>query len=103
MGALALPTPWLARRFGRDRVILTALVVLFGSILVRAFAGSVGQLLASTFGVGAGIAIAGALGGFIKARFPTRAALFMGLYATSLSLDSTVSAALTGPVATSGG
>jgi CP family cyanate transporter-like MFS transporter len=104
MGALALPTPWLARRFGRDRVILTALVVLFGSILVRAFAGSVGQLLASTFGVGAGIAIAGALvGGFIKARFPTRAALFMGLYATSLSLGSTVSAALTGPVATYGG
>jgi CP family cyanate transporter-like MFS transporter len=59
------------------------------------------ELLAATAGVGAGIAVAGALvGGFIKARFPTRAALFMGLYATSLSLGSTVSAALTGPVAT---
>jgi CP family cyanate transporter-like MFS transporter len=104
MGALALPTLWLARRFGRDRVILAALAVLFGSILLRAFSGTVVQLLASTVGVGSGIAIAGALvGGFIKARFPTRAALFMGLYATSLSLGSTISAALTGPVATSGG
>jgi CP family cyanate transporter-like MFS transporter len=28
MGLLALPTPWLARRFGRDRVILAALAVL---------------------------------------------------------------------------
>jgi CP family cyanate transporter-like MFS transporter len=101
MGALALPTPWLARRFGRDSVILVALFVLFASTVLRAFSTTTSELLAATAGVGAGIAIAGALvGGFIKARFPTRAALFMGVYATSLSLGSTVSAALTGPVAT---
>jgi CP family cyanate transporter-like MFS transporter len=98
MGALALPTPWLARRFGRDAVILTALFVLFASTVLRAFSTTPSQLLIATGGVGAGIAIAGALvGGFIKARFPTRAALFMGLYATCLSFGSTISAALTGP------
>jgi CP family cyanate transporter-like MFS transporter len=101
MGALALPTPWLAQRYGRDPVILTALFLLFGSTIVRAFATTTIELLAATAGVGAGIAVAGALiGGFIKARFSTKAALVMGLYATSLSLGSTISAAVTGPVAT---
>jgi CP family cyanate transporter-like MFS transporter len=31
MGLLALPAPWLTRRFGRDRVILIALAVLTGA------------------------------------------------------------------------
>ena len=48
MGLLALPTPWLARRFGRDRVILAALFVLFAATLGRAFAGSVVQILLLT-------------------------------------------------------
>ena len=48
MGLLALPTPWLARRFGRDRVILAALFVLFAATLGRAFAGSVAQILLLT-------------------------------------------------------
>jgi MFS transporter, CP family, cyanate transporter len=105
MGALALPTPWLARRLGRDPVVLTALALLFCSMLARAFAASTWQLLACTVGVGAGIAVTGALlAGFIKARFPNRAAVMMGIYATALSLGSTISAAVTGPVAqTSGG
>ena len=48
MGLLALPAPWLARRFGRDRVILAALFVLFAATLGRAFAGSVTQILLLT-------------------------------------------------------
>jgi len=48
MGLLALPAPWLARRFGRDRVILAALFVLFAVTLGRAFAGSVTQILLLT-------------------------------------------------------
>jgi CP family cyanate transporter-like MFS transporter len=105
MGALALPTPWLARRLGRDRVILGALALLFAATLGRAFAPSTAWLLLATAGVGAGIAVAGALiAGFIKASFPARAAFAMGIYATALSLGSTVSAAITGPIAaTTGG
>lgn len=100
MGLLALPTPWLARRIGRDPVLLAALSLLCLSIAMRAFATGPFSLLISTAGVGIGIAIAGAMiAGFIKARFPTKAALLMGIYATALSFGSTVSAAVTGPVA----
>lgn len=57
-------------------------------------------LLLATAGVGAGIAIVGTLmGGFIKAKFPTKAAMLMGIYATALSLGSTVSAGATGSIA----
>ncbi|WP_208453876.1 CynX/NimT family MFS transporter [Burkholderia gladioli] len=99
MGLLALPTPWLARRFGRDRAILAALIVLFAATLGRAFAGSIAQLLLSTAGVGAGLAVAGALvGGFIKAAYPARVALVMGVYAAALSFGSAVSAAASSPL-----
>ncbi|GLK66989.1 CynX/NimT family MFS transporter [Hansschlegelia plantiphila] len=100
MGLLALPTPWLARRFGRDRVILGALALLCASIVIRAFAAGPFTLLGATIGVGAGIAVVGALiAGFVKARFPAKAAMMMGIYATALSLGSTLAAAATGPVA----
>jgi MFS transporter, CP family, cyanate transporter len=101
MGLFALPTPWLARRFGRDAVLLFALVLLSASTLGRAYTGTTFSLLASTAGVGIGIAMAGTLiAGFIKARFASQAAFLMGIYATALSVGSTVAAALTGPVAT---
>jgi CP family cyanate transporter-like MFS transporter len=100
MGLMALPTPWLARRFGRDRVILVALAVLLAATGLRAFAGSIGTLFLTTVGVGAGIAVAGALlAGFVKASYPKQAALLMSIYATALALGSTVAAAITGPVA----
>lgn len=100
MGLMALPTPWLARRFGRDRVILMALAVLFIATGLRAFAGSIATLFLTTVGIGAGIAVAGALlAGFVKASFPRQAALLMSIYATALALGSSVAAAVTGPVA----
>ncbi|UXH79086.1 MFS transporter [Roseateles amylovorans] len=100
MGLLAIPTPWMARRFGRNRVILVALAVLGLATLLRAFSTSAVVLLFATAGVGAGIAVAGALiSGFVKAHHPGRVSLLMGLYAASLGLGSTVAAALTGPVA----
>jgi CP family cyanate transporter-like MFS transporter len=104
MGVLALPTPWLARRFGRDRVILVALTVLGLATLLRAFVGTTALLLVTTGGVGAGIAISGALiSGFVKARFPRHVSFLMGLYAMSLGLGSTLAAAVTGPLAAHGG
>jgi MFS transporter, CP family, cyanate transporter len=104
MGLLALPTPWLARRFGRGNVLLFALVLLCLATAGRAFVDSTSALLVTTVGVGAGIAIAGSLfGGLIKSKFPTRAAMVMGIYATALSFGSTVSAAVTGLVAKTDG
>lgn len=97
MGLLALPAPWLARRFGRDRVIVVALAVLAGATLMRAAVGSTALLFVTTAGIGAGIAIAGALiAGFIKASYPKQVAILMSIYATALALGSTVSAAVTG-------
>ena len=99
MGALALPTPWLARRFGRDRVVLAALVLLLLATGGRILSGSVAALLFSTVGIGAGIAIAGALiGGFIKQVFPDRTAFVMGLFAAALALGATLAAGISGPL-----
>jgi CP family cyanate transporter-like MFS transporter len=100
MGLMALPTPWLARKFGRDRVILAALAVLLAATGLRAIAGSIGVLFLTTVGIGAGIAVAGALlAGFVKGNYPKQAALLMSLYATALALGSTIAAAASGPVA----
>jgi CP family cyanate transporter-like MFS transporter len=100
MGLLALPTPWLARRFGRSGVLVASLVLLFVSMVGRALAPNVSVLLLTTAGVGAGIAISGTLfAGLIKARFPTKVAMMMSIYATAISFGSTVSAAATGPIA----
>ena len=97
MGALALPTPWLVRRFGVNKVLMLALGLLSVSIGMRAYAGNGAILITATVGVGAGIAIAGAMfAGIVKASFANRAALMIGIYATALSLGSTLSAGLTG-------
>jgi CP family cyanate transporter-like MFS transporter len=97
MGLLALPTPWLVRRFGRDRLVIAALGLLALATAARAVTGSTAGLFAATAGIGAGIAIAGALvPGFVKAGFPGRVALMMGVYALALSIGSTFAAATTG-------
>ncbi|WP_339648264.1 CynX/NimT family MFS transporter [Halopseudomonas pelagia] len=99
MGLLAIPAPWLASRFGRDRVILIALLILAAATGLRTIAGSIVQLFIATAGVGAGIAIAGTLfSSYVKARFPNRVATFMGLYATAIALGSTLAASSTGPL-----
>ncbi|WP_222105845.1 CynX/NimT family MFS transporter [Paraburkholderia sp. BCC1886] len=100
MGLLAILTPRIARRFGREPAILAALLLLCISIAGRAFSTSVFGLFVSTAGVGVGIAVAGTLmASFIKARFASHAAVVMGVYATALSFGSTASAGFTGPAA----
>lgn len=104
MGLLALPAPRLEARFGRDRVIIGALAVLVVATFARSFADSVPVLFLATAGIGAGIAVAGVLiASFVKATFPGQAAIFMSLYATSLALGSTLSAAATGPISSAAG
>jgi CP family cyanate transporter-like MFS transporter len=100
MGLLALPAPWLARRFGRNGVLVASLVLLFVSMMARSFVSDVATLLLTTAGVGAGIAITGTLfAGIIKARFPTKVAMMMSIYATALAGSTTISAAATGAIA----
>lgn len=102
MGLLALPAPLLARRCGRNPIVLASLSLLLVSMWLRAFASTEVSLLIATAGVGAGIAVTGSLlAGFIKENFPKHAAIATGTYATSLSLGSTAAAAAaaTGPLA----
>lgn len=100
MGLLAFPSPWLAHRFGRDRVILAALSILMVATGLRAFAVTSLQLILATVGIGTGIAVVGALiPGFVKQSHPRRAATLMGVYAMSLGLGSTVAAAFAHPLA----
>jgi CP family cyanate transporter-like MFS transporter len=104
MGLLALPSAWLATRFGRSEVLLVSLIALFGSMAARTFVSNFAGLVLTTAGVGAGIAVAGTLfGGLIKSRFPANVAMMMSIYVMSLSLSSAVSAAATGPIAALGG
>lgn len=104
MGVLALPTPWLVRKFGANKVLMTALAILTVCMLARAWAIGVGMLFVATTGVGVGIAVAGAMfAGIVKASFARRAALIMGIYAMALSLGSTLSALLTGWMVQSAG
>ncbi|WP_390264728.1 CynX/NimT family MFS transporter [Halodurantibacterium flavum] len=99
MGLLALPAPLLAHRFGRNRMIIAAMILITLATAARALSGTSLVLFLTTAGVGMGIAVAGALiGGFVKSNYPRQAALFMGLYAMSLGLGATISAALTGPL-----
>lgn len=104
MGLLALPAPWLVRRYGLDRVVISALVILAFATAARAFVSSWSLLLVTTAGVGAGISLAGALiGGFVKQLYPQRVALLIGIYAMSLGLGSTIAAGATGAIASTAG
>ncbi|MBZ9781481.1 MFS transporter [Pseudomonas sp. REP124] len=100
MGLFALMVPNLARRFGIDRCVVVALILLGAATLLRALSPNAFFLLGSTFLASVGISIAGAMtGGWIKSHFPHRAALFMGIYAAGLSVGATLAAVFSAPIA----
>ncbi|MGY2399360.1 MFS transporter [Pseudomonas sp. SDO5271_S396] len=99
MGILALLAPTLTRRFGTDRCVIAALVLIGVACLLRALSPNATSLLLTTFVISVGIAIAGALiGGWIKTHFAHRPAFFMGIYAAGLSVGATLSALFTAPI-----
>ncbi|HEU4397734.1 MAG TPA: MFS transporter [Actinomycetota bacterium] len=99
LGLFAPVAARLAGRFGVDRVVAWALVVLGAGTLARAVGGAVG-LFAATFLAGVGLAVGGALlPGIVKAHFPAdRAATVTGLYTTGLAGGALLAAALTVPL-----
>ncbi len=100
MGVFALMVPNLTRRFGIDRCVVVALLLLGVATLLRALSPNGFLLLGSTFAASVGIALAGAMtGGWIKTHFPHRAALFMGIYAAGLSVGATLAAVFSAPIA----
>jgi MFS transporter, CP family, cyanate transporter len=100
LGLFAPAAARLAGRFGVDRVVTWALVVLGAGTLARAVGGTA-ALFAATFLAGVGLAVAGALlPGIVKAHVPdSRVATVTGLYTTGLAGGALLAAALTVPLA----
>lgn len=101
MGVFAPFAPGLAARFGRDRVIAASLAAVGLTTVARAVAPTGEILIWLTLLVGSAIGLVSALiGAFVKAHFPTRAALMMGAYASCLGLGASIAAFFSAPVAT---
>jgi CP family cyanate transporter-like MFS transporter len=99
MGLFAPTAVLWSRRWGLERTILVALVLIGGATAARYFASTAVVLLLSAFAAGVGIAIAGPLlSGFIKKHFAAKASSIVGIYSMALVLGATVSAGLTVPL-----
>jgi CP family cyanate transporter-like MFS transporter len=88
----------LSRRFGEERVLAAALLLIAGGLVLRAAAPSA-LLFPGTIVAGAGIALMNVLlPSLVKRRAPDRAGLLIGLYLLALAGGSIVAAALAVPV-----
>ncbi|HVM55861.1 MAG TPA: MFS transporter [Gaiellaceae bacterium] len=96
-GLLAVAAAPLGRRFGGETVLVVALVPLCVGTALRA-AGSTGALFAGTIFAGAGIAVANVMvPAVIKARFPQRVGVLMGLYTAALGVGAALAGGLAVP------
>ena len=98
LGLFSLPTPALARRFGAERVLLIARVLIASGTLLRA-TGSIFALFLSAVLAGAGIAMGNVLlPSLIKRSFALKVALMMGLYTLAVCGGASAAAAFTVPM-----
>lgn len=98
LGVFAAPAPALARRFGVERTLLGAMLLICIGTLLRAWV-SLPLLFSSSVLVGAGIAIGNVLLlGLIKRDFPQRSAVMTGLYTLSICFGASLSTAFTVPL-----
>jgi len=98
LGVFAAPAPALARRFGPERTLLGALLLITLGTLLRG-TGSVPVLFLASAMAGAGIAVGNVLlPGLVKRDFPSRAAMMTGLYTLSICAGAASAAAFTVPL-----
>jgi MFS transporter, CP family, cyanate transporter len=100
MGLFAPPARRLVARVGTRSAIAIclALIAVFG--VARALAPQAAGIVLLTFGVGAGMGLAGALLPVaVKERFSDRPAFATGIYATGIQLGSAISSAVAVPIA----
>ncbi|MEU5214760.1 MFS transporter [Streptomyces sp. NPDC020807] len=98
LGLGALVAPWLGRRFGAERVLFCALVLLCVGILTRVLP-SAYALYAGGVLVGTAIALLNVLmPGLIKRDFPDRAASMTSVYTGAMIAGATVAAASAVPL-----
>ncbi len=98
LGLFSAPTPALARRFGPERVLLLALLLITVGTVLRA-AGTLAPLFASSVLAGAGIAMGNVLlPGMVKRSFASHTAVMTGLYTLAICAGAASATALTVPL-----
>ena len=98
LGIFAIPAPALSRRFGPERTLFGALLLICIGTLLRG-TGSLPLLFAATALAGAGIAVSNVLlPGLVKRDFPTHAAMMTGLYTLAVCAGASSSTAFTVPL-----
>ncbi|MFB6887933.1 CynX/NimT family MFS transporter [Kitasatospora sp. NPDC056327] len=91
-------TPRLTRRFGTERVVLGAVLVLGAGVLLRVLP-SVAALYAGCVVIGVAIAVLNvSMPGLVKREFPDRAATMTGVYSTTMLVGATMAAGLSVPL-----
>ena len=97
-GVLSPVVPWLARRFGVERLLLASLLVLAAGILLRS--AGVAALFLGTAVLGAAITVGNVLlPGLVKRNFPGRAGLMTSVYSTAMGISAALAAGASVPVA----
>ncbi|MFE0460139.1 CynX/NimT family MFS transporter [Kitasatospora sp. NPDC058965] len=91
-------TPRLTRRFGTERVVLGAVLVLGAGVLLRVLP-SVVALYAGCVVIGVAIAVLNvSMPGLVKREFPHRAAAMTGVYSTTMLVGATLAAGTSVPL-----
>ncbi len=89
----------LARRWGAERVVLLALVVLFAATVLRSLSLGLGALWAGTLLIGAAIAVGNVLvPALVKRDFPSEIPLMTGAYTTVLGGFAAIASGLAVPI-----
>jgi len=99
MGIFSPLSARLGGRYGIERVLGWALLLIGGGTALRWFAESAGFIMATALLAGAGIAAAGPLlSGFIKRHFPGEAPFMISLFAVALTLGAAIASGFTAPL-----
>jgi MFS transporter, CP family, cyanate transporter len=100
--AISPLAPKVARRFGIERTLLAAMLVLAAGLALRS-AGPVSAILAGTLLLGAGIAVGNVLlPGLVKQDFAHRAGLMTALYTTAMVSVAGLASGVSVPLADAG-
>ncbi|MCS7463344.1 MFS transporter [Paenibacillus doosanensis] len=99
MGLFSPMAVKISHRWGMERTITLALLVIGLGTIIRYFAASSLLMVVTSFLAGIGIAVAGPLlSGFIKRHFAERASSMVGIYSSAMVVGAALSAGLSVPL-----
>ncbi|HET9972358.1 MAG TPA: MFS transporter [Streptosporangiaceae bacterium] len=102
-GVVSAFAAWLNRRYGEERILLAALILIAAGLLLRGAAPGV-MLFPGTVLAASAIAVLNVLlSSMAKRRWPQRAGLLIGIYLTTLSIGAIFSSLLSVPLYRSSG